>query len=127
MNEESKKEKLDLPIGFEGKKIISLNKFFMKNVVVGLLFSLLLFILTVCLLVFILIISDIDMTVKITIISMVATFVLTSSKTMLDRVIDVVTYAVKLLGEEQRALNKKIGIEVEDVEFGSISDDEKKD
>ena len=102
---------------FENKKILSLNKFFMRNVLLGLLFSLLLFILSVGLLVFTIIAAEVDMQVKVTIISMVATFILTTSKSLIDRSIEVVTYTVKLLGEEQRGLNKKIGVEVDDVEF----------
>ena len=109
---------------FENKKILTLNKFFMKNVYMGLIFSLMLFVLSVGLLVFTIIEADVDMTVKITIISMTATFILTTSKSLIDRAIEVVTYTVKLLGEEQRGLNKKIGVEVDDVEFNEASDEE---
>ena len=109
---------------FENKKILTLNKFFMKNVLMGLLFSLLLFVLSVVLLITILSISNVDMAVKVTIISMAATFILTTSKSLIDRSIEVVTYVVKLLGEEQRGLNKKIGVEVEDVEFNETEDNE---
>jgi hypothetical protein len=110
---------------FESKKILSLNKFFMKHAVWGLIFSFLLFIVSVLLLIFIIIATNMDESVKITIISMVATFILTTSKTLIDRLIEVVVYVMKLLGEEQRGLNKKIGIEIEDVEFESLSKDEK--
>ena len=111
---------------FEKKKIMSLNKFFMKNVMFGLLFSLLLFVLTVGLLIFILTVSDVDIAVKITIVSMIATFVLTTSKTLIEKTIDVVTYIVKLLGEEQRGLNKKMGIEIAEVEFDNSSESNEK-
>ena len=110
---------------FESKKILSLNKFFMKHAVWGLICSFLLYIVSVLLLIFIIIATNMDESVKITIISMVATFILTTSKTLIDRLIEVVVYVMKLLGEEQRGLNKKIGIEIEDVEFESLSKDEK--
>ena len=108
---------------FENKKLITLNKFFMKNVFMGLIFSLLLYILSVGMLVMTVVITEIDMAVKVTLISMVSTFILTTSKSLIDRSIEVVTYTVKLLGEEQRGLNKKIGVEVEDVEFNEEEDD----
>ena len=102
---------------FENKKILNLNKFFMRNVLIGLLFSVLLFVGSVGLLIFTMVVSQIDEQVKVTIISMVATFILTTSKSLIDRIVEIVTYVVRLLGEEQRGLNKKIGIEIEDVEF----------
>lgn len=65
-----------------------------------------------------------DESVKITIISMVATFILTTSKTLIECIIEVVVYVMRLLGEEQRGLNKKIGIEVANVEFEKLTDEE---
>jgi len=123
---ETRKEKPETNGSFEDKKMKSLNKFFMRNVILGLLFSLLLFVLTVGLLVFVIMIGEIDMAVKVTIISMIATFVLTTSKTLIDRTIELVTYVIRLLGEEQRGLSKKLGIEVEEVEFGSLNEEDKK-
>ena len=109
---------------FESKKILSLNRFFMKHVIWGLVFSILLFVMSVLLLIFIIIATNMDESVKITIISMVATFILTTSKTLIERIIEVVVYVMRLLGEEQRGLNKKVGIEVANVEFEKLSDEE---
>lgn len=55
---------------------------------------------------------------------MVATFVLTTSKTIIDRTIEIVTYTVRILGEEQRGFNKKIGVEMGEVDFGNLSEKE---
>ncbi len=110
---------------FEKDKIKSLNNFFMKSITRGILFAFLLFIITVALLLFTIIATDMDSSVRITIISMVATFILTSSKSLMDRTIEITTYTVRLLGEEQRGFNKKIGIEVDPVEFEELSEEEK--
>lgn len=110
---------------FERNKITNLNSFFMKSVKNGLVFAFVLFVITVGLLLFIIIATDIDQSVKITIISMVATFVLTSSKTLMDRSVEIVTYTFRLLGEEQRGFNKKIGVEIAPVDFEELNDEQK--
>lgn len=110
---------------FERNKIKNLNSFFMKSVKNGLVFAFVLFVITVGLLLFIIIATDIDRSVKITIISMVATFVLTSSKTLMDRSVEIVTYTFRLLGEEQRGFNKKIGVEIAPVDFEELNDEQK--
>jgi hypothetical protein len=97
----------------------------MKSVKNGLVFAFVLFVITVGLLLFIIIATDIDQSVKITIISMVATFVLTSSKTLMDRSVEIVTYTFRLLGEEQRGFNKKIGVEIAPVDFEELNDEQK--
>lgn len=112
---------------FESRKIISLNKFFMKNVIWGLFSSVLLFIISVCLLILIIMITNMDESVKITIVSMVATFILTTSKTLIERLIEIVIYITRLLGEEQRGLSKKIGVEIDAVEFESLSEEDKEE
>ena len=127
MKEETETHKTNQLNEFEKDKIKSLNQFFMKSITHGLLFAFLLFIITVVLLLFTIIATDMDSSVKITIISMVATFVLTSSKTLMDRTVEIITYTVRLLGEEQRGFNKKIGIEIEPVEFEELSDDNNKE
>ncbi|MCV2232551.1 hypothetical protein [Paracholeplasma manati] len=127
MKEETETHKTNQLNEFEKDKIKSLNQFFMKSITHGLLFAFLLFIITVVLLLFTIIATDMDSSVKITIISMVATFVLTSSKTLMDRTVEIITYTVRLLGEEQRGFNKKIGIEIEPVEFEELSDDNDKE
>lgn len=121
VTEKEEEEFKGLTETFEGKKILSLNKFFMKHVIIGIVFSVLLFIVSVLLLIFIIIATNIDDSVKITIVSMVATFILTTSKSLIDRLIEAVLYILKLLGEEQRGLNKKIGVDIDDVEFETIS------
>lgn len=126
MNDE--KEHLRSPLNeFEKDKIKTLNTFFMKSISRGLIFAFLLFVITVGLLLFTIIATDMDSSVKITIISMVATFVLTSSKTLMDRTVEIIIYTVRLLGEEQRGFNKKIGIEIDPVEFEELSDDNNKE
>ncbi|PKK97437.1 MAG: hypothetical protein CVV57_09750 [Tenericutes bacterium HGW-Tenericutes-2] len=127
MKEETETHKTNQLNEFEKDKIKSLNQFFMKSITHGLLFAFLLFIITVVLLLFTIIATDMDSSVKITIISMVATFVLTSSKTLMDRTVEIITYTVRLLGEEQRGFNKKIGIDIDPVEFEELSDDNNKE
>jgi hypothetical protein len=127
VNEKESTELKNEKHSFESKKILSLNKFFMKHVLWGLIGSFLLFVVSVVLLIFIIVATNMDESVKITIISMVATFILTTSKTSIDRLIEVVIYIMRLLGEEQRGLNKKMGIEIEDVEFETLTDDEKRE
>lgn len=127
VNEKESTELKNEKHSFESKKILSLNKFFMKHVLWGLIGSFLLFVVSVVLLIFIIVATNMDESVKITIISMVATFILTTSKTLIDRLIEVVIYIMRLLGEEQRGLNKKMGIEIEDVEFETLTDDEKRE
>lgn len=72
-------------------------------------------------------ITNMDESVKITIISMVATFILTTSKALIDRLIEVVVYIMRLLGEEQRGLNKKMGVEIDEVEFETLSEETKEE
>lgn len=112
---------------FERNKIVNLNKFFMKNVFWSLIGSIIVFLMSVILLIVIITVTNIDQSVKITIISMVATFILTTSKTLIDRLIEVVVYVMRLLGEEQRGLNKKIGVELNEVDFETLSKDEKEE
>lgn len=124
VNEKADEEYNSITDTFEGKKILSLNKFFMKHVIIGIVSSVLLFLISILLLIFIIIATNIDESVKISIISMVATFILTTSKTMIDRLIQAVTYILRILAEEQRGLNKKIGIDIDDVEYETISSKE---
>ncbi len=125
MTEETELNKPSQLNDFEKDKIKNLNQFFMKSITHGLLFAFILFIITVGLLLFTIIATDMDSSVRITIISMVATFILTSSKTLMDRIVEITTYTMRLLGEEQRGFNKKIGIEVDPVEFEELSEEQK--
>lgn len=127
INEKETEELKNEKHSFERKKIISLNRFFMRHVLFGLIFSFLIFVVSVVLLIVIIMVTNMDASVKITIISMIATFILTTSKTLIERLIEVVVYVMRLLGEEQRGLNKKIGIEIGDVEFEALLKDEKEE
>lgn len=111
---------------FEIEKIKSLNQFFMRSITQGLIFAFLLFILTAITLLSTMIITDMDSSVKITIISMVATFVLTNSKALIDHTIEVVRFNIRILGEEQRGFNRKMGIEMDVVELEESSNESDK-
>lgn len=102
---------------FQKEKIKHLNKFFMRNVFLGSLLSILIFVLSVATLIVIVTIEGIDSGLKITLISITATFILTTSKTLIDKAIQVVSYLVVLLSEEQRGINKNLGIEIDKVDF----------
>ncbi|HAX02704.1 MAG: hypothetical protein A2Y45_01305 [Tenericutes bacterium GWC2_34_14] len=112
-NKISKQEQHD----FQKDKIKNLNKFFMKSVVFGTLLTFMMFILAVIILLITINTQDIDQTLKISIVSMIATFVLTTAKALIDKLIMVVTYIVRLLTEEQRGFSKNIGIDIDEVEF----------
>lgn len=115
---------------FQKNKIMSLNKFFMRKATFGTTLTIFLYILTFVFLFLLINHSTIDESLKITLISMVATFILTTSKTMLEKIFATIDYILTLLGNEQRGLHKNIGIEVEKVELDttheSDSDDESK-
>lgn len=107
---------------FEHTKITMLNKFFMKKIFLNSIINLFLFLLSVSLLVVLLQLSHIDSGLKITLISMTATFILTTSKSMIDRTATLIQFLVNLLCEEQRGLSKTIGIEVDKVPFDQFVD-----
>lgn len=113
INEDTKKAQNQ----FQKEKIIQLNKFFMKSVIRGLVLLFFTFTVSTGLLITIIKISDVDQTLKISLISMVATYILTMSKTMIDRIITIITFLFQLLSAEQRGLNKNIGIEIEEIKF----------
>lgn len=112
-NKMSKQEQYD----FQKDKIKNLNKFFMKSVLYGTLLTFIMFILAVIILLITINTQEIDQTLKISIVSMIATFVLTTAKALIDKLIMVVTYIVRLLTEEQRGFSKNIGIDIDEVEF----------
>lgn len=122
-DEENKQLLSDDQIEFANRKLISLNNFFMRKVILGLILSLTIFVISFVFLIVLLDRENIDETLRITIISMLATFILTTSKTLIDRIIELVIYIMRLLGEEQRGFNKKIGIETEDVDFQELEED----
>lgn len=105
---------------FKKEKIQTLNKFFMRNVVIASLISIVIFILSVVGLIAILNMRNIDEGLQITLISITATFILTTSKTLIDKATQIVSYLVVLLSEEQRGINKNIGIDIDKVEFEEV-------
>jgi len=107
---------------FQKEKIILLNNFFMKSIIKSIIFLFITFVFSIVFLFTIIEISDIDQTLKISLISMLATYTLTMSKTIIDKVLSLITYLIQLLSEEQRGFNKNIGIEIDEVEFETTSD-----
>ncbi|KFZ26208.1 MAG: hypothetical protein KQ78_01559 [Candidatus Izimaplasma bacterium HR2] len=105
---------------FEEEKIKLLNKFFMKNVVFGALFMLIMFSVTVILLLLIIKTTSVDETLKISLISMVVTFIITTSKSIIEKSITIVSYLIRLLSEEQRGLSGNLGIEIDKIELEEI-------
>ncbi|MDR1697969.1 MAG: hypothetical protein LBR37_03610 [Erysipelotrichaceae bacterium] len=89
----------------------------MRNVVIGSIIAVIIFILSTTGLILIVKMNNIDSGLKITLISITATFILTTSKTLIDKTIQIVSYLVVLLSEEQRGINKNLGIEIDKVEF----------
>lgn len=114
-NKLSKTKKADRE--FQNNKIILLNKFFMRNIIIQ---TILLFLIYTISIVFLLILirsSNIDNSLKISLISMIATFILTSSKGMLEKIIIIIKFLISLLGEEQRGLNKSMGVQIDKIDF----------
>lgn len=102
---------------FQKEKIIQLNSFFMKKIVFSVLISVILFLISIASLILIIYFFDIDDTIRISMISMVITFVLTTTKSIIDRIISLARYLTTLLVEEQRGLNKNMGIHIDPVEY----------
>lgn len=107
---------------FQKEKIILLNTFFMKSIIKSIVFLFITLVFSIVFLFTVIGISDIDQTLKISLISMLATYILTMSKTIIDKILSLITYLIQLLSEEQRGFNKNIGIEIDDVEFETTSD-----
>lgn len=104
---------------FQKKKIISLNKFFMHQISLNGLFILIIYIISF---IFLFLLTQgivIDEQLKISLISMSTTFILTTSKTIIEKLIAIIQFIISQLGAEQRGLNKNIGIEMDKVEFDS--------
>ncbi|MDR2827898.1 MAG: hypothetical protein LBV51_00565 [Acholeplasmatales bacterium] len=106
---------------FQKDKIKSLNKFFMRNIIIGSILSLVIFGLSIVALLFITKLS-LDVELRITLLSITATFILTTAKTLIDKVVQIVQYLVVLLSEEQRGINKNIGIDIDKVDFENVSE-----
>ena len=104
---------------FQKKKIISLNKFFMHQISLNGFFILIIYIISF---IFLFLLTQgiiIDEQLKISLISMSTTFILTTSKTIIEKLIAIIQFIISQLGAEQRGLNKNIGIEMDKVEFDS--------
>lgn len=102
---------------FQHNKIITLNKFFMLNIGIQTFLLLLVYVLSILCLLVLINTTNIDDSLKISLISMIATFILTTSKSIIDKIIVIMKFLISLLGEEQRGLNKNIGVEVDKIDF----------
>jgi len=102
---------------FQKEKIKNLNKFFMRNVFISGVLALMTFIMSIVMLIILLNIDGLDEALKISLISMIATFIITTGKTLIDKFIAILQYLTNLLSEEQRGLNKNIGVDIDKVEF----------
>lgn len=105
---------------FQKNKILSLNKFFMKNIGFGIALLIILYVISFVFLFILLNTTSIDDGLKISLISMIATYILTTSKSVMDKIITNIKYLLSVLGNEQRGLNKNIGIDVDKVDFDDI-------
>ncbi len=105
---------------FKKNKIEKLNSFFMRKIIISTVITILMFLISVALLILIINIKDIDSGLKITLISVTASFILTTAKTLIDKSIQIISYLVILLSEEQRGINENLGIIVDKVDFESV-------
>lgn len=102
---------------FQNNKIVTLNKFFMRNIIIQTILLLLIYIISIIFLLILIATTHIDNSLKISLISMIATFILTTSKGMLEKIIVIIKFLISLLGEEQRGLNKSMGVQVDKIDF----------
>lgn len=59
-----------------------------------------------------------------TIITMSATFILTTSKTLIKKLIAIIQYVISLVNEEQRGFSKNISVYIEKIDFVKHEDNE---
>lgn len=111
---------------FQKQKIKQLNIFFMKLVIRSIISAFSFFVASIFLLVLIIKISDLDPALKISLVSMVSTYVLTISKIIIDKILSIISFLIKLLSEEQRGFSKNIGIEIDEVDFKNSYDEKRK-
>jgi len=107
---------------FTEKKIQSLNHFFMKNMIIQSILLFLIFLISTILLILLIRFGKLDNELKVTIITMIATFILTTSKTIIDKLIAIIQYIISLLSEEQRGFSKNMGIEIDKIDFEKNDD-----
>lgn len=114
---------------FQKKKILVLNKFFRKSIFINNILMFLTYVTSITFLIILLNNSNLDDGMKISLVSMIITFILTMSKSIIDKTIQIIQYIFSLLSEEQRGLNKNIGVEIDKIEFenlDSVENDENK-
>ena len=116
-NKLSKLKKADRE--FQNNKIVALNKFFMRNIVIQTLLLFFLYTISIIFLFVLIRTADIDNSLKISLISMIATFILTTSKGMIEKIIINIKFIISLINEEQRSLNKSMGIQIDKIDFDS--------
>ncbi|MDE5617440.1 MAG: hypothetical protein K2I36_01130, partial [Ureaplasma sp.] len=82
---------------FQHNKIITLNRFFMRNMGVQTFLLLLVYTLSIVCLLVLINTTNIDDSLKISLISMIATFILTTSKSIIDKIIVIMKFLISLL------------------------------
>lgn len=102
---------------FTENKIKTLNHFFMKNIMIQSILLCIIFSISIVMLIILIRLGKLEDELKITIITMIATFILTTSKTIIDKLITMIQYIISLLSEEQRGFSKNIGIEIDKIDF----------
>lgn len=105
---------------FQKKKILVLNKFFRKSIFINNILMFLTYVTSITFLIILLNNSNLDDGMKISLVSMIITFILTMSKSIIDKTIQIIQYIFSLLSEEQRGLNKNIGVEIDKIEFENL-------
>lgn len=108
---------------FTKNKIKTLNRFFMKSIIVEIVFLFIVFLASNLMLIILIKLGQLNDELKITIMTMIATFILTTSKTIIDKLISIIQYIISLLSEEQRGFSKNIGIEIDKIDFEKNADD----
>lgn len=107
---------------FTENKIKILNHFFMKNIMIQSILLCIIFSISIVMLIILIRLGKLEDELKITIITMIATFILTTSKTIIDKLITMIQYIISLLSEEQRGFSKNIGIEIDKIDFEKNND-----
>ena len=105
---------------FSETKIKNLNRFFMRNIYVLTLLVIVLFLSTIAVLYFFLSAIEIEHEVRISLISIIITFIITSSRSLISKYISITVFLMNLLSEEQRGLSKSIGIEVNRIKYEDL-------
>lgn len=102
---------------FTQNKIKSLNNFFMKNIIIQSILLFAVFFVSIIMLISLIKLDQLQGELRTTIVTMIATFILTTSKTLIDKLITIIQYIISLLSEEQRGFSKNIGVEIDKIDF----------